>query len=59
MILLSLLFLQIDRKIPLDEKKLQGLNMQNASKIKTLFDKIINLNNTVIKTQDKLHMNQV
>ena len=52
-------FLQIDRKVPVDEKKLQALNMQNVSRIKTLFDKIINLNNTVIKTQDKLHMKQV
>ena len=56
---LFLLFLQIDRSAPLDEKKLQVLNMQNASRIITLFDKIINLNNTVIKTQDKLLLNQV
>ena len=56
---LSLLFLQIDRKVPVDEKKLQALNVQNVSRIKTLFDKIINLNNTVIKTQDKLHLKQV
>ena len=37
---MSLLFLQIDRKVPLNEKKLQVLNMQNVSRIKTLFDKL-------------------
>ena len=41
---LSLLILQIDRKVPQDEKKLQVQNIQNASRIKTLFDKRNNLN---------------
>ena len=34
MIFLSLLFLQIDRNVPLHEKKLQVLNMQNTFRIK-------------------------